>query len=232
MTSEDAGDPSVPERGGSPVQRQARALGDPTRYAIFQVVAGAPDPVGVAELTARFAINHNAVRQHLAKLCDADLLVEESAARTGPGRPRLQYRLARGVPGTWATHGPYETLALLLLEMLNEGKAAAEVGREAGRLAASFATTPGRSTLDGLLAEMQRRGFEPRAVARADDAVDVVLDFCPFAAAAGLAPEIVCEIHRGLAEGFVEHLAGDLRVTALHVRDPEQAGCHLTLKPA
>ncbi len=212
------------------MQRQARALGDPTRYAIFQVVAAAAAPIGVAELTRQFGINHNAVRQHLAKLCDADLLVEDFAARTGPGRPRLQYRLAPGVPGSWATHGPYETLALLLLAMVQEGKPAVEVGREAGRLAASFADPSRRSAVESLLAEMQRRGFEPRAVVRRDDAVDVVLDFCPFAAAAGGAPEIVCEIHRGLAEGFVDDLPGDLRVTALHVRDPERAGCYLTVR--
>lgn len=223
-------EPSVRDRAGSTVQRQARALGDPTRYAIFQLVATADAPVGVAELTRQFGINHNAVRQHLAKLCDAGLLAEHSAPRTGPGRPRLQYRLAPGIPGTWATHGPYETLALLLLAMVKEGKPAVEVGREAGRLAASFADPSRQSALEHLVAEMQRRGFEPRTVARGDEAVDVVLDFCPFAAAAGGAPEIVCEIHRGLAEGFVEDLPGELRVSALQVRDPERAGCYLTVR--
>lgn len=74
------------------LQRQARALGDPTRYRIFRFVADAADPVSVAEITAHVDLHHNGVRQHLAKLCDAELLLEETV-RAGPGRPSLHYRL-------------------------------------------------------------------------------------------------------------------------------------------
>ena len=76
------------------LQRQARALGDPSRYRIFRYVAEALEPVGVAAITAHVGLNHNGTRQHLAKLCDAGLLIEEFAAPGGPGRPALQYRLA------------------------------------------------------------------------------------------------------------------------------------------
>jgi predicted ArsR family transcriptional regulator len=76
------------------LQRQARALGEPTRYRIFRYVAEAGRPVSVAEITAHVALHHNGVRQHLAKLCDADLLTEEFTGGGGPGRPALQYRLA------------------------------------------------------------------------------------------------------------------------------------------
>lgn len=76
------------------LQRQARALGDPTRYRIFRYVAESPEPVGVAAITAHLGLNHNGIRQHLAKLCNADLLIEEFAPPGGPGRPALQYRLA------------------------------------------------------------------------------------------------------------------------------------------
>ena len=76
------------------LQRQARALGDPTRYRIFRFVAEAAGPVTVAEITAHAEVHHNGVRQHLAQLCDAGLLIEELTARGGPGRPALQYRLA------------------------------------------------------------------------------------------------------------------------------------------
>ncbi|MDQ1500165.1 MAG: hypothetical protein QOI86_3505, partial [Actinomycetota bacterium] len=74
------------------VQRQAKALGDPTRHAIFRAVADAAGPIDVATLTARFELNHNAIRQHLAKLCAAGLVIEEVGPSTGRGRPRLQYR--------------------------------------------------------------------------------------------------------------------------------------------
>ena len=57
------------------IQREARALGDPTRYRLFRYIADAPRPVGVAELTGYAGLNHNAVRQHLAVLKDAGLVV-------------------------------------------------------------------------------------------------------------------------------------------------------------
>lgn len=74
------------------LQRQARALGDPTRYRIFRFVAEAGVPVSVAEITAHVELHHNGVRIHLATLRDAGLLLEETVRR-GPGRPSLRYRL-------------------------------------------------------------------------------------------------------------------------------------------
>ena len=53
------------------LQEQARALGDPTRHGIFRYVADAARPVDIAELTEHFGVNHNAIRQHLAKLVRA-----------------------------------------------------------------------------------------------------------------------------------------------------------------
>jgi DNA-binding transcriptional ArsR family regulator len=50
----------------STLQQQARALGDPTRHAIFRYIVDAGDAVDVAELTGQFGFNHNAIRQHLA----------------------------------------------------------------------------------------------------------------------------------------------------------------------
>ena len=75
------------------LQREARALGDPTRHRLFRYIADAPAPVGVAELTAYIQLNHNAVRQHLAVLKDAGLVTEDTENRDRPGQPRLLYRL-------------------------------------------------------------------------------------------------------------------------------------------
>lgn len=212
------------------VQRQARALGDPTRFAIFQHVVGAATPVRVATLTDEFGLNHNAIRQHLAKLCEAGLVLEEVAARSGPGRPALQYRVAPGIAGTWSTRGPYEQLALLLLSVAAGDRSAREAGSAAGREAASNVDVRRREPVTMLVEEMQRRGFEPRRVARRT-AVDVVLDHCPFATAAAANPAIVCEIHRGLAEGFLEAVGGDVHVSELVVRNPTRGGCRLQLQP-
>ncbi len=47
------------------LQRQAKALGDPTRHRLFRYIAEAQAPVTVAELTSFAGLNHNAIRQHL-----------------------------------------------------------------------------------------------------------------------------------------------------------------------
>ncbi len=65
------------------LQQQARALGDPTRHAIFSLISESDRALGVSELTDRFALNHNAIRQHLARLVDADLVVERKAPPVG-----------------------------------------------------------------------------------------------------------------------------------------------------
>jgi DNA-binding transcriptional ArsR family regulator len=87
------------------VQREARALGDPTRHRLFRYIADAPAPVGVAELTADIQLNHNAVRQHLAVLKEAGLVTEDTENRDRPGRPGLLYHLHPEAARSRGTHG-------------------------------------------------------------------------------------------------------------------------------
>jgi predicted ArsR family transcriptional regulator len=212
-------------------QRQARALGNPTRFSIFQHVAAAEAPVRVSTLVEQFGLNHNAVRVHLMKLCEAGLLVEEFAPRTGPGRPALQYRLAPDAAGAWGTPSPYEPLLGLLLEMAAEGLSPREVGVRRGREAAARIEPDHASPVDHLLDEMRRQGFEPR---REDSStgVDVVFERCAVPVPATSYPEIVCEIHRGLTEGFLQELGADLEVTGLQIGSPRAGGCRVKLEPA
>jgi len=207
------------------VQRQARALGDPTRYEIFRFVAESRGPVRVATLAEYLGFNHNAVRQHLAKLTDAGLLTEERASPTTTGRPPLEYRVAPTAMGSWGAPGPYELLALMLLEIADGDRTPAEAGAEAGR--ALGATCPdGADPLDAVEAEMARRGFEPLRQTHGR-VTELVLQRCPFLAAASARPEVVCEIHRGLAAGILDGLGADQQVRELIVRPPAEAGCRL-----
>jgi predicted ArsR family transcriptional regulator len=209
------------------VQRQARALGDPTRHAIFRYVADSSQPVDIATLTAHFGLNHNAIRQHLTKLCAARLLIEAQAVPTGPGRPRLEYRPAPEGAGSWGTPSPYQQLSLLLLAVLRSGRAARAVGAEAGRaLAGDLPQAP--DPVDVLEAHAARQGFEPQRIER-PSSVELVLGRCPFADAAATDPEVVCGLHRGLAEGIAEATGGTVEVTNLVARNPKRAGCRLQL---
>lgn len=206
------------------LQEQARALGDPTRHAIFEYLRDAPGQVGVAELTLNFDLNHNAIRQHLAKLVDAGLATEAVAAPHGRGRPPLVYELHPRASDRWGVAGPYERLSAMLAEIIATGTSPGEVGRRAGaQRAGSFA--PGTDALAALDEVMTGEGFDP-AVDTSERPGEMVLHTCPYATTADRAPSVVCELHLGLAQGLCESIGG-ITIDRLVVADPHSAGCRL-----
>jgi len=209
------------------LQREARALGDPTRHRLFRYIADAPAPVGVAELTAYIQLNHNAVRQHLAVLKDAGLVTEDTENRDRPGRPRLLYRLHPEAAGTWGTHGAYAWLASLLAGAVRRKQDLRQAGRQDGHRRAAELSGPG-DPADLLEEEMVRRGFRPARTGRGRR-ISFVLGRCPFADVAATEPDTVCQLHLGLAEGLAEGLGG-LEVERLMVKDAHRAGCQLIMR--
>lgn len=207
------------------LQEQARALGDPTRHAIFRHIAQAGRPVGIAELNDQFPFNHNAIRQHLAKLMGAGLVVEAKAKASGPGRPRLLYEIDPAVEGQWGTTGPYERLSRLLVEIIRTGLGPEEVGR---RSADQFRVpSPSGDVVADISAAMARQGFEPE-VRPVRGGAEIVLHDCPFAEAALADRHTVCALHLGIAEGLTEATAA--AVTELVAYDPRKAGCRLRIR--
>lgn len=210
------------------MQRRARALGDPTRFAIFRAVAEGDDPKTIAALREAFTLNHTTIRQHLAILVEAGLLVESVAPPTGPGRPRLQYSVAPGVAGTWTNDGPYERLALMLLEAMSSGRAAREIGFEHGQRVAEDLQGIA-DPFDAVETGVAREGFAPQRASAGENVV-LTLTTCPFANAADVDPTTVCQLHLGLAEGLAAGVGGvDVE---LQPRPPHRAGCQLRLVPA
>ena len=191
-----------PDESDGMLQVQARALGDPTRHRIFRYLADADGPVDVAELTGHFGLNPNAIRQHLAKLVEADLVVETKAQATGPGRPRLVYDVDPTTDSRWGATGPYERLSLLLAEVVRTGESPVEVGRRAGRQH-RISAPPAADAISGIGEAMARQGFEPETRHRGKH-VDIVLANCPFQSTALADPHIVCALHLGLAEGLAD----------------------------
>jgi predicted ArsR family transcriptional regulator len=197
----------------------AQVLSAPLRRRIFDLLAEAEQPMSVAELTDDLGCNHNAVRQHLARLQEAGLVAEEVEDRTEPGRPRYLYR-ATPPPD------PYARLARLLLVLHAKGDPPRAVGRKQGRADAALARAT--DPIDALEADARRNGFAPRRVAKGRR-VELVLDECPLADAADDDPRTVCALHRGLAEGFVEGVGGAY-VESFTVHDPYTAGCRIRLR--
>ncbi len=204
-------------------QLQARALGDPTRHAIFRYLADQRRPVDVAELTDHIGLHHNAIRQHLSRLVAAGLAVESTAAPTGRGRPRLVYEVPPSVDSRWGVTGPYEQLSVLLSEIIRTGDTPIDVGRRAGSTPEILGV--GSDPADVLADRLDRYGFDPVSK-RNGDHVDLVLRTCPFETTALTDPDIVCSLHLGLAHGLANSIGG-IVVDDLVRSDPRRSPCVL-----
>lgn len=207
------------------LQMQARALGDPTRHDVFRYLVDASVPVDVAELTGHFGFNHNAIRQHLAKLVAASLVMESVAPPNGRGRPRLLYSPDPSADSRWGATGPYERLAILLAEVVRSGDSPAVVGERAGRRIQPGQQSEGSEPLSAFSELMSRQGFGPVVVTGGPQA-EVILESCPFASAALTDPDTVCQLHLGMARGAAAAIGG-LEVDELLPKDPRQAQCRL-----
>jgi predicted ArsR family transcriptional regulator len=203
----------------------ARAVADPTRLAVLRHVQGADGPIGVRALADGLGLHENAVRHHLAHLRDAGLVVEEVERSGSAGRPPLTYRPNADRQADLWGWNPYETLARLLVEVA-AGAPARQVGAAYGRRLADAA--PEQSTLDVLAGVAHRHGFQP-TVESAEAGTDLVLGRCPFAASVD-ADRLVCELHRGVAEGIAA-ARGGATVADLHVAAPETGGCRFHIRP-
>ena len=207
------------------VQAQARALGDPTRWKIFSYVAESEHGADIAEITSHCGFNHNAIRQHLAKLVDADLVTMHTEKTGGRGRPKLVYRIDPRAESRWGVVGPYERLSALLTEVIRSGDDPVTVGRRVGGRSGLAEAGTDLSVAD-LADEMARQGFDPLVVERRTGA-EVVLQTCPFETAAMADPDTVCGLHLGLAQGLTD--GSGYRVDDLVRRDPRRAKCLLRL---
>jgi predicted ArsR family transcriptional regulator len=207
--------------GSLPDSVLAQALAVPLRRRILDLILAADHPVTVAELTDELGCNHNAVRQHLARLRDAGLVAEELEERSRPGRPRLLYTAT-------ARPNPYARLARLLMSARRTGLSPRATGRREGRAQIGAPAPEGTDALDALEADATRQGFSPRRVGRGRR-VELVLDVCPFADLAADVPATVCALHRGLAEGLVEVIGG-ARIETFVAKDPYRAGCRIGVR--
>ncbi len=206
------------------LQQQARALGDPTRFEVFRYIADADAPVDVSDMTGHFGLNHNAIRQHLAKLESAGLIAKDKAPSAGRGRPRHLYRVDPSAESRWGVTGPYERLSLWLAEMVRTGDSPVEIGRRAALREHGDVIAADDPVVE-LVERMARQGFEP-TVSRDGTVLDITLETCPFETAAIAAPETICGLHLGLAYGIAEGIEG-LEVDELVSKGPRRAHCTL-----
>lgn len=194
-----------------------KALGDTSRYAIYQELAASPRPRSTAEVADALGLHANTVRPHLERLRDVGLLEVTVDARGGVGRPQHRYGLCADAPTLGLEPAPLPMLARLVLRLAERaglnGADAAEIARAQGAAdATSYRNAP--STLEALVGELDRLGFDPEVTdgSEPDEAV-VGFCHCPFRDVAERFPDLVCGLHRGLVEGFVNAM-GDATITS------------------
>lgn len=231
-----------------------KALGDNTRYAIYLELARSPRPLATAEIAETLDLHANTVRPHLERMRDVGLLDVETEATGAVGRPQHRYSLAVDAPSLGLEPPTFPVLARMLLRLAGNARLdavdAVEAGREQGLsdgVAALAAVAPatdspdpaapdptaeGRACVAALVARLDALGFDP-AVAQGETEASVGFTHCPFRELAETDPDLVCGLHRGMVEGFVD-VVGGARVTrfnSLLDRTPCQVSLALAATP-
>jgi predicted ArsR family transcriptional regulator len=203
-----------------------KALGDNTRYAIYLELARAPAPRSTADIAEVLDLHPNTVRPHLERMREVGLLQVEIESTGAVGRPQHRYSLAPDAPSLGLDPPAFPLLAAMLAELAAtiapSSEAVAAAGQSFGAAEAE-ARDDGRTgrCLAALTAELAELGFDPNVGADGRHAT-IAFAHCPFRALAEVHPEVVCNLHRGLVEGFVERIGGAEVVgfSTLEDRDP------------
>ena len=194
-----------------------KALGDNTRYAIYLELARAPAPLATAQIADTLGLHANTVRPHLDRMREVGLLEVITDAQGSVGRPQHRYSLAADAPSLGFEPPAFPVLAQMLLRLAATAEVpaadAVEAGREQGA-AAGAASRPAGTCAEALTQELATLGFDPESVVD-DDGATIAFTRCPFRELAEANPDLVCSLHRGLVEGFIES-RGDGAVVAFH----------------
>jgi predicted ArsR family transcriptional regulator len=202
-----------------------KVLGDNTRYAIYLELARSEAPLSTIEIAETLDLHPNTVRPHLERMRDAGLVEVEAESRGTVGRPQHRWSTTADAPSLGLEPSGFRMLSTLLAGVAAAGAPepdlVAAVGRQRGRVAAEEQAAAAPSCIAGLMAELSDLGFDPTA---AQDGATTTIAFtrCPFADLAAAFPAVVCHLHRGMVEGYVE-AAGGATVQAFHTledRDP------------
>jgi len=209
-----SGDPA--RTVGTPQLDLLKALGDNTRYAIYLELARSARPLATADISESLGLHPNTVRPHLERMREAGLLDVEVGGRGDVGRPQHRYSVARNAPSLGFEPPTMPVLARMVLAMAARLHASADDAEAVGRTEGIARATPyadAPSTLEALVADLDRLGFDPLVTDDPDDPDAAVVAFahCPFADLAERHPELVCGLHRGLVAGFVAEM-GDAEV--------------------
>jgi predicted ArsR family transcriptional regulator len=202
--------------------RLHRALGDPSRGRILDVLQEAEAPLDVRELGTRVGLHGSTVRSHLRVLSEAGLVSARREERTRPGRPRLLYEAA-GAPVEARALAGYRLLAQVLASNLarsgrNPSARAEAAGRAWGthlvRKPPPFASISKEEALAELVHFHAQIGFRSE-LRQARRGRELVLRRCPFEDLAKTYETVICSVHLGLMKGALAALGAGVEADRL-----------------
>lgn len=213
-----------------------RALSDPSRVRILNVVQQAEAPLDARELARRVGLHVNTVRSHLQLLAEAGLVSARREPRTRPGRPRLLYEATAEAPDAPAL-ASYRLLAQILASSLagserDPSARAEEAGRAWGAHLVSrpppFTSLSREETIDQVVGLHEEHGFRPE-LRRAPRGKEIVLKRCPFHEVATTYQSVICPLHLGLVRGALTALGTGVEADWLKpFAEPGACVAHLT----
>jgi predicted ArsR family transcriptional regulator len=216
--------PEAPARGRTSSGRETvlhRALGDPSRVRILEILRTAQAPLDAAQLAGAVGLHANTVRSHLRVLGEARLVTARAEERHRPGRPRLVYAAAPEA----AVEQPagYRLLAEILASYLaGSGEDSAERAEQAGRAwgrylvdrRPPFASSSAEEDVEAVVRLLEEFGFDPR-LESAEQGHTVLMQHCPFGEVADSYRKIVCSVHLGLIQGALAELGDHVEADEL-----------------
>jgi len=214
----------------------ARALGEETRFNIYRAICISDDPIAVSALADAFSLHPNAIRQHLARLEQAGLVVSRADRDgVGAGRPRRLYESSpRPLEFTHPPHSMRSLVAVLaeaIDALPSDHRTLVRFGRSWGR---SWATRRKRE-LNGssprsrrgraelLARELRDWGWRPTTT-REGPRMHLSTGHCLFREVIGADTNgRCCALEEGLLSGLVEALVNG------HAKVVRADGCHLSV---
>ena len=164
-----------------------RALSEPSRVRILELLEEAEVPLDARELGTRVGLHLNTVRLHLRALAEAGLVSARREERTQPGRPRVLYEAVAEPPDAPA-RASYRLLAQILASYLagserDPSARAEEAGRAWGAhlvpKPAPFTSISKQETLAEVVRLHEQYGFKAE-LRQANSGQEIVLKRCPF----------------------------------------------------
>jgi predicted ArsR family transcriptional regulator len=204
-------------------------LAQPTRARLFALLQSMRRSATTAELAKGVDLHVNGVRRQLEQLRESGL-VERQQLSHGRGRPRDAWSVATDARPGGERPRAYTDLSRWLARATPASpgrlRQVEKTGREIGRELAPDPTSDLGESLQEVLTAL---GFSPALESGAEGEIACRLCNCPYRASVRENPAVVCALHEGMTRGLLEVLAPQARLTGFEPRDPDRAGCRVTI---